>query len=36
MNWQLKKKEKRINNERMEQFSDKFNVISVEEILMEQ
>lgn len=35
MNWQLKKKEKRINNKRMEQFSDKFNVISVEEILME-
>lgn len=35
MNWQLKKKKKRINNERMEQFSDKFNVISVEEILME-
>lgn len=31
----IKKKEKRINNERMEQFSDKFNVISVKEILME-
>lgn len=31
----IKKKEKRISNERMEQFSDKFNVISVEEILME-